>query len=174
MRNDDKRAAGGRRVMLAAPFALLLAGVALAVPPQVGPDTAAAAPVAAAPLPWSQLNRQQRDFLQPLQGQWDSLPPQRQQRMAGKVANWQRMPPEKQARIQQRLAQWAQMTPEQRRQAARNRQRFQQMTPEQRQRVQDAYARFQSLSPAERHLLMQRFRAERQRAGDGTATPPQH
>ncbi len=115
----------------------------------------------AAPLPWNQLNANQREMLAPLQSQWDRLPPRRQQRMATHAEQWAQLPPERREKIQHHLERWAQMTPEQRRDAARNEHAFQSMAPADRQRVQEAFRRFQSLSPEQRKLLIQRFRAER-------------
>jgi len=115
------------------------------------------------PLPWSQLDAQQRAFLGPLKSHWDQLPPMRQQRIAARVQRWTQLPPERQAQIRGNIARFAQMSPEQRREAARGERNFQAMAPEDRQRVMEARRRFlESLTPEQRQALREKFRAERE------------
>jgi hypothetical protein len=128
------------------------------------------------PLPWNQLNSDQRGMLAPLQSQWDRLPPRRQQRMAAHAEHWNQLPPERREQIRQHLAHWAQMTPEQRRDAAQNEHAFQSMAPADRERVQEVYKQFQSLTPEQQQILKQRFReqrAARRRMHEGMPEPDQ-
>jgi hypothetical protein len=50
--------------------------------PVPAPPAASAPPSAAAPRAWESLSPQQRQVLQGYQGQWNSLPPERQQALA--------------------------------------------------------------------------------------------
>ena len=193
MQLHDRPGGGPRRWRYTLPLLALLAVTAHAAPPS--PADTYAGPAGqpgdgpgwqqggfrgddgapATPLPWRQLNPEQRAFLKPLQSQWDRLPPRRQQRMAAQVQQWTQMPPQRQAEIQQRMTRWAQMTPQQRMEAARNAHAFQNMSPQDRQRVAEVFHRFQSLTPEQKQALREKFRAMRQARQNGMApgaSPP--
>jgi 7-keto-8-aminopelargonate synthetase-like enzyme len=135
---------------------LLSAGVCLPVCAQsVNPPPTAAAPGAA--VPWSSLSPDQQQQLSRLSGQWDQLPPQRQQALASGSQRWLGMSPEQRTQARQRFNQWQQL-PEQRREQLRQRwEEFRSLPPARQQAARENFRKFQQLPQDRRQQLRQRW-----------------
>jgi hypothetical protein len=134
---------------------LLSAGACVPVRAQVPPVPAV--PQAGASVPWSSLSADQQRLLSRLSGQWEALPPQRQQALASGSQRWLGMSPDQRTQAKQRFSQWQQLPPE-RRQALRQRwQEFRALPPERQQAARENLHKFQQLPPEQRQQLRQRW-----------------
>jgi hypothetical protein len=135
---------------------VLSAGVCLPVGAQVAAP-GASAPAPAAPVPWSSLSQDQQHLLSRLSGQWDQLPPQRQQALAGGSQRWLGMSQEQRTAARQRFNQFQQL-PAQRRQLLRRRwEEFRAQPPARQQEDRENFRKFQSLPQQQRQQLRQRW-----------------
>lgn len=139
---------------------LLSAGVCLPVCAQVAdlPQSPTQGPSpASAAVPWSSLSQDQQRLLSRLSGQWDQLPPQRQQALASGSQRWLGMSPDQRSQARQRFNQWQQL-PEERRQQLRQRwEEFRSLPPERQQAARENFRRFQQLPQQQRQQLRQRW-----------------
>ncbi len=130
------------------------------------PGASAAAPGAA--VPWNSLSQDQQKLLSRMSGQWDQLPPQRQQALANGSQRWLGMSTEQRSAARQRFNQWQQL-PQQRRQMLRQRwEEFRAMPPARQQAARENFRKFQQLPQRQRQQLRQRW----QNATPGAA--PEH
>ncbi len=141
--------------------ALLLTGLlsaALCVPVQAQEaNPAPNAPVAG--VPWSSLSQDQQRLLSRLSGQWDQLPPQRQQALATGGQRWLNMSQDQRTQARQRFNQFQQL-PSQRRQMLRQRwEEFQAQPPEKQRADRENLRKFQSLPQQRRQQLRQRWQS---------------
>ena len=120
-----------------------------------------AAPAAApsAPVSWESLSPQQQKLLGTrFGGQWNTLPPERQQALARGSQRWLGMTPDAEDPGARPLHPLELALPPEQRQALRQRwQQFQALPPQQRAFVRQNFHRFQQLPPARRQMLMQRW-----------------
>lgn len=128
--------------VLAQPLALAQSPVAAA--------HATAAPSSAGRVAWKALSTQQKEALQPLQRDWATLAPDRQQKWMEVAARMPIMTDEERERVRERMAEWARMTPAQRGQARLQFQEVRQLPAEDRQARWEAYL---ALSAKERAAL---------------------
>ena len=138
---------------------LLSAGACLPVCAQsVDPpmNPAATAP-ASGGVPWSSLSQDQRQLLSRLSGQWDQLPPQRQQALASGSQRWLGMSPQQRTQARQRFSQWQQLPPEHRDQLRRRWEQFRSLPPARQQAARENFRRFQQLPRERRQQLRQRW-----------------
>ena len=166
---------------------LLAAGVCLPVCAQVANPTQSPAPGAAqnpgapapgAAVPWNSLSQDQQHLLSRLSGQWDQLPPQRQQALASGSQRWLGMTPDQRTQARQRFNQFQQLPPQRREQLRRNWEQFRALPPDRQQETRENFRKFQQLpeqrrqqlrqrwqkaSPSERQDMIQRARARRAR-----------
>ncbi len=111
-----------------------------------------------------------------VQGQWGSLPPERQQALATGAARWLSMTPEQRTAARGRFQTWQQLPPEQRAVIRQRWQRFQQLPPEQQQAVRQNFRAFSQLPPEQRQQLRsagstpRRSSARRCCSGSGSCT----
>jgi hypothetical protein len=92
-----------------------------------------------------------------LSGQWDQLPPQRQQALASGSQRWLGMSQDQRAAARQRFNQFQQL-PAQRRQMLRRRwEEFRALPPARQQAQRENYRKFQSLPQQQRQQLRQRW-----------------
>ena len=108
------------------------------------------APASAGRVAWASLSAQQKHALQPLQRDWSSLTPDRQQKWLEVAARMPIMTNDERDRVRERMAEWARMTPAQRGQARLQFQEARQWTSEDRQARWEAYL---ALSDDERTAL---------------------
>src|SRR5580658_5978286 len=139
---------------------VLSAGVCVPVHAQVAnaPVTAPAAP-AAAGVPWSSLSPDQQRLLSRLSGQWDQLPPQRQQALAGGSQRWLGMSQEQRAAARQRFNQFQQLPPQRRQLLQRRWEEFRALPPARQQAARENFRKFQSLPQQQRQQLRQRWQS---------------
>jgi hypothetical protein len=141
---------------------LLSAGVCLpvcaqSISPPANPPAAATVPGPA--VPWSSLSQDQQHLLSRLSGQWDQLPPQRQQALAGGSQRWLGMSPDQRTQARQRFNQWQQL-PQQRRQQLRQRwEEFRSEPPARQQAARENFHKFQQLPQQRRQQLRQRWQS---------------
>ena len=133
---------------------VLSAGVCL----PVGAQVVASAPQAAA-VPWSSLSQDQQRLLSRLSGQWEQLPPQRQQALAGGSQRWLGMSQEQRAAARQRFNQFQQLPPQQRQLLRRRWEDFRALPPASQQAARENFRKFQSLPQQQRQQLRQRWQS---------------
>ncbi len=92
-----------------------------------------------------------------MSGQWDQLPAQRQQALAGGSQRWLGMSTDQRSAARQRFNQWQQL-PQQRRQALRQRwEEFRALPPARQQAARENFRKFQQLPQQQRQQLRQRW-----------------
>jgi len=84
---------------------------------------------------WSQLTHFQQEALQPLETQWDSLPPRLQKHLLHSAGYYRQLTPDQKKRFQNRLVEWSRLTPEQRDRARENFRAFKKVRPDVRKQV---------------------------------------
>ena len=134
-------AAGARALLLA----LLCAAGAVGAQPAGG-------------LSWKQLTPAQRSALAPLERDWSSLEPRRQEKWLEIAARFPNMPADERSRMQERMAEWAKLSPKERGQARVNFQEARQLSPEERKARWESY---QALPEDEKRKLAERARPPR-------------
>src|SRR4030088_3860112 len=102
-------------------FALLL----LAAAPAFAQQAPAAGANPPAPVAGSSLSPEQHKLLSRFAGQWDSLPPSRQQALAHGSERWLGMSAEQRDKARDRFSHWQTLPPEQRHARRRPRERIQ-------------------------------------------------
>ena len=139
---------------------LLSVGVCAPVGAQVACSGASAAPASpAADVPWSSLSQDQQRLLSRLSGQWEQLPPQRQQALASGSQRWLGMSPDQRTQARQRFGQWQQL-PTQRREQLRQRwEDFRSQPPARQQAARENFRKFQQLPQQRRQQLRQRWQS---------------
>jgi hypothetical protein len=136
--------------------AWLSAGLCLPVGAQV-PAPGVTAPQPGAAVPWSSLSPDQQHLLSRMSGQWDQLPPQRQQALVSGSQRWLGMTPDQRTQARQRFNQFQQLPP-QRREQLRNRwEEFRALPPARQQAARENYRKFQQLPEQRRQQLRQRW-----------------
>ncbi len=135
--------------------ALLSAGVCLPVAAQVTPGVSAPQPGAA--VPWSSLSSDQQRLLSRLSGQWDQLPPQRQQALASGSQRWLGMTPDQRGQARERFNQFQQLPPQRRDQLRQRWEEFRALPPARQQAARENFRKFQQLPQQRRQQLQQRW-----------------
>lgn len=107
---------------------------------------------------WKQLTPAQRSALAPLEREWASLEPRRQDKWLEIAARFPSMPADERARMQERMAEWAKLSPKERGQARVNFQEARQLSPEERKARWESY---QALPEDEKRKLAERARPPR-------------
>ncbi len=102
---------------------------------------------------WQELTPPQKDFLQPLEREWQALDPGQKRKWMVLTARVPKMSLDERTRIQARMTDWAKLTPEQRGQARMRYQEAKQLPLHERQARWDAY---QSLSSEQKRALAER------------------
>lgn len=102
---------------------------------------------------WEALTPAQRQALAPLQRDWPSIDPMRQEKWLEVAARFPQMPPDERRRLQDRMTDWARLTPEERTRARLQFQETRQLPSDEKRARWEAY---QALSEEERKALAQR------------------
>lgn len=131
-------------------ISLLALTIALTTPAAAG----VVAPLVAPPK-WVELTPQQREILQPLAGEWDTLESFRRKKWLGIAQRYPAMTPDEQQRLQRRMQNWAKLTPAQRQQARERYKALQKAPPEHREVVKQKWQTYKELSDAEKEKLRQ-------------------
>jgi hypothetical protein len=135
---------------------VLSAGVCLPVGAQVAAP-GASAPQAGAAVPWNSLSQDQQRLLSRLSGQWEQLPPQRQQALASGSQRWLGMSQEQRGAARQRFHQFQQLPPQRRQQLRQRWEEFRTLPPARQQAERENFRKFQSLPQQQRQQLRQRW-----------------
>jgi hypothetical protein len=136
--------------------ALLSAGACLPVAAQVSaPGVTAPQPGAA--LPWSSLSPDQQRLLSRMSGQWDQLPPQRQQALASGSQRWLGMTPDQRDQARQRFNQFQKLPPQRRQQLRQRWEEFRALPPARQQAARENFRKFQQLPQQRRQQLRKRW-----------------
>ena len=93
----------------------------------------------AGPIAWSQLTPAQRSVLTPLERDWTTIAPARQQKWAEMANRFPAMPADERSRVQTRIAEWSRLTPQERASARLNFQEARQISPDERRQQWEAY-----------------------------------
>ena len=91
------------------------------------------------PVTWSQLSPAQRTVLTPLERDWASISPARQQKWAEVANRFPAMPADERSRVQQRIAEWSRLSPQERASTRLNFQEARQISPDERRQQWEAY-----------------------------------
>lgn len=102
---------------------------------------------------WSQLNVDQRNVLNPLASEWDTLRPWQREKMLDIAKDYPKMPADKQALVQKRLSNWSRMTPYERENARKKHQQFQSLASDRKSELRKKWLEYQKLSETERAKL---------------------
>jgi len=102
---------------------------------------------------WSQLNEAQKNVLNPLASEWDTLRPWQREKMLDIARDYPKMTPEKQALVQKRLSNWSRMTPYERENARKKHQQFNALSPEKKAALHKKWVEYANLPEAEREKL---------------------
>jgi hypothetical protein len=100
---------------------------------------------------WAELSVNERQALQPLQGQWGEIDSQRKQKWRDVASRYAGLPAVQQERLHARMVEWATMSPTQRNAARINFEELRRMPATERQTRWEAY---QSLPAEERQALV--------------------
>ncbi|MEQ1766094.1 MAG: DUF3106 domain-containing protein [Methylotenera sp.] len=102
---------------------------------------------------WAQLNNEQRQILNPLASEWDTLRPWQREKMLDIARDYPKMNAKKQELVQKRLTNWSRMTPYERENARKNHQQFQSLPAEKKNELRQKWLEYQKLPESERARL---------------------
>lgn len=102
---------------------------------------------------WTQLTAEQRQVLNPLASEWDTLRPWQREKMLDIARDYPKMNSKKQALVQKRLSNWSRMTPYERENARKRHQQFQSLPEEKKNELRKKWQEYQKLPEAERARL---------------------
>lgn len=102
---------------------------------------------------WAQLNESQRQVLNPLAAEWDTLRPWQREKMLDIARDYPKMTSDKQSLVKKRLSNWSRMTPYERENARRNHLQFQALTAEKKSELRKKWQEYQKLPESERARL---------------------
>jgi hypothetical protein len=102
---------------------------------------------------WAQLSNEQRQVLNPLASEWDTLRPWQREKMLSIARDYPKMSADKQALVQKRLSNWSRMTPYERENARKKYQQFQALSEEKKSELRKKWKEYQKLSESERSRL---------------------
>ncbi len=102
---------------------------------------------------WAQLNDTQKQVLNPLASEWDTLLPWQREKMLDIARDYPKMDAGKQALVQKRLGNWSRMTPYERENARKSHQQFQSLSPDKKSGLHKRWKEYQKLPESEREKL---------------------
>lgn len=102
---------------------------------------------------WAQLTDNQRQVLNPLASEWDTLRPWQREKMLDIARDYPRMSQNKQALVQKRLSNWSRLTPYERENARKRHQQFQALPEDKKNELRKKWQQYQNLSESERARL---------------------
>lgn len=102
---------------------------------------------------WLQLSHEQRQVLNPLASEWDTLRPWQREKMLSIARDYPKMSADKQALVQKRLSNWSRMTPYERENARKRYQQFQALSADKKNELRKKWKEYQQLSESERARL---------------------
>ncbi len=102
---------------------------------------------------WAQLSNEQRQVLNPLASEWDTLRPWQREKMLSIARDYPKMSADKQALVQKRLSNWSRMTPYERENARKRYQQFQALSADKKSELRKKWIEYQKLPESERSRL---------------------
>ncbi len=102
---------------------------------------------------WAELNDSQKQVLNPLASEWDTLRPWQREKMLDIARDYPKMDAAKQALVQKRLGNWSRMTPYERENARKSHQQFQSLSAEKKNELRKKWVEYQKLPESERARL---------------------
>jgi hypothetical protein len=102
---------------------------------------------------WAQLNDGQRQILNPLASEWDTLRPWQREKMLDIARDYPKMDSSKQDLVQKRLTNWSRMTPYERENARKSHQQFQSLSADKKNELRQKWLEYQKLPESERARL---------------------
>ncbi|MGB2831868.1 MAG: DUF3106 domain-containing protein [Methylotenera sp.] len=102
---------------------------------------------------WAQLNDTQREVLNPLASEWDTLRPWQREKMLDIARDYPKMDAGRQALVQKRLGNWSRMTPYERENARKSHQQFQSLPADKKNELRKRWMEYQQLPESERARL---------------------
>jgi len=102
---------------------------------------------------WVQLNDEQRQVLNPLAAEWDTLRPWQREKMLDIARDYPKMDTGKQVLVQKRLNSWSRMTPYERENARKNHRQFQSLSEDKKNELRRKWMEYQKLPEPERARL---------------------
>lgn len=102
---------------------------------------------------WAQLTDEQRQVLNPLAAEWDTLRPWQREKMLDIARDYPKMDTNKQALVKKRLSNWSRMTPYERENARKKHQQFQALSAEKKSALRKKWQEYQQLPESERARL---------------------
>ncbi len=102
---------------------------------------------------WAQLNDGQRQVLNPLASEWDTLRPWQREKMLDIARDYPKMSQNKQDLVQKRLSNWSRMTPYERENARKSHQQFQSLSADKKSELRQKWLQYQELPESERARL---------------------
>lgn len=102
---------------------------------------------------WTQLTDEQRQVLNPLAAEWDTLRPWQREKMLDIARDYPKMDVNKQALVKKRLSNWSRMTPYERENARKKHQQFQTLSSEKKSELRKKWQEYQKLPESERARL---------------------
>lgn len=102
---------------------------------------------------WAQLTEAQKQVLNPLAAEWDTLRPWQREKMLDIARDYPKMDAPKQALVQKRLGNWSRMTPYERENARKSHQQFQSLSADKKNELRKRWMEYQKLPESERARL---------------------
>ncbi len=102
---------------------------------------------------WAQLSNEQRQVLNPLASEWDTLRPWQREKMLDIARDYPKMNSGKQDLVQKRLSNWSRMTPYERENARKKHQQFQLLSADKKNELRKKWMEYRELSEVERAKL---------------------
>lgn len=102
---------------------------------------------------WAELNDSQKQVLNPLASEWDTLRPWQREKMLDIARDYPKMDAAKQALVQKRLGNWSRMTPYERENARKSHQQFQSLSADKKNELRKKWLEYQKLPESERARL---------------------
>lgn len=109
--------------------------------------------VKAADVSWAELNDAQRQVLNPLASEWDTLRPWQREKMLDIASDYPKMNADKQALVKKRLTNWSRMTPYERENARKRHQQFNALSADKKSELRKKWLEYQQLPESERAKL---------------------
>ncbi|HNU65487.1 MAG TPA: DUF3106 domain-containing protein [Methylotenera sp.] len=98
---------------------------------------------------WAELNDSQKQVLNPLASEWDTLRPWQREKMLDIARDYPKMDAAKQALVQKRLGNWSRMTPYERENARKSHQQFQSLSADKKNELRKKWVEYQKLPESE-------------------------
>ena len=107
---------------------------------------------------WDSLSDGQREVLSQLEGSWDTLPAERQQRLVKGAERWAGMSRKDRRAARDRFRSWRELDAERREQIRERAQLFRNLSPEEQDRIRKNYRNYREMNRDRRQQLRERYK----------------